>query len=104
MTEITNTTDTSITPLQARVSEVQQYEANIALYQNILTTLPTTWPDHLIQYKGAKNQHEVVGTIANIADVELLSKLWYADECVKAIRTETLEKTKSSAILSALQN
>ena len=35
--------------------------------------------------------------------VELLSKLWYADDCAKAIRTETLEMTKAKAILATLQ-
>jgi hypothetical protein len=30
------TEETQITPLQARIAEVAQYEANIALYQSIL--------------------------------------------------------------------
>ncbi len=91
-----------ITPLQARIAEVAQYEANIALYQTILQTLPTEWPERLLQYRGVKNQQD---TIANIDtnDIELISKLWYADECAKAIKTETLEMTKSRAILNVLQ-
>ena len=97
MTETTPTT-----PLQARIAEVAQYEANIALYKTILQTLPTEWPERLLQYRGSKNQHDVVASVDG-ADVELLSKLWYADECDKATKTETLELTKSKAILDVLQ-
>ena len=93
---------TQVTPLQARIAEVAQYEANIALYQTILQTLPTEWPERLLQYKSAKNKHDIIADVAT-DDVELLSKLWYADECAKAIRTETLEMTKSRAILNVLQ-
>jgi hypothetical protein len=91
-----------ITPLQARIAEVAQYEANIALYKSILETLPTEWPERLLQHKGAKNQHDAIAGVDS-ADVELLSKLWYADECAKAVKTETLELTKSKAILDVLQ-
>jgi len=98
-----NIETTNITPLEARRAEVAQYEANIALYQTILATLPTAWPDHLAQYKGAKNQHEVVADITNVADVELLSKLWYADECQKAIRSEIVEMTKAKSILAVIE-
>lgn len=94
--------ETQMTPLQARIAEVAQYEANIALYKTILQTLPTEWPERLLQYKGAKNQHDAIAGVAS-ADVELLSKLWYADECAKAIKTETLELTKSKAILDVLK-
>jgi hypothetical protein len=97
------TEETQVTPLQARIAEVAQYEANIALYTTILETLPTEWPENLIQYRGAKNQHDTIAGV-EIADVELLSKLWYADDCRKAIKTETLELTKSKAVLSVLQS
>ena len=96
------TEQTQVTPLQARIAEVAQYEANIALYQTILETLPTEWPERLLQHRGTKNQHDVIAFVDS-ADVELLSKLWYADECAKAIKTETLELTKSRAVLDVMQ-
>jgi hypothetical protein len=96
------TEETQITPLQARIAEVAQYEANIALYQSILKTLPTEWPERLLQHRGTKKQHDAIANV-DISDVELLSKLWYADECAKAIKTETLEMTKAKSILSVLQ-
>lgn len=91
-----------LTPLEARRAEVAQYESNIALYQTILAGLPSDWPAHLEQYRGAKNQHDVIAEV-NLGDVELLSKLWYADECRKAIRAETVEMTKAKSILTALE-
>jgi hypothetical protein len=96
------TEQTQVTPLQARIAEVAQYEANIVLYQTILNTLPVEWPERLLQYKGAKNQQETIAVVDS-ADVELLAKLWYADDCRVAIKTETLELTKSKAILNVLQ-
>jgi hypothetical protein len=96
------TEETQVTPLQARIAEVAQYEANIALYETILETLPTEWPERLLQHRNAKKQHDAIGNVDS-ADVELLAKLWYADECAKAIKTETLELTKSKAILNVLQ-
>jgi hypothetical protein len=96
------TEETQMTPLQARIAEVAQYQANIALYENILKTLPTEWPERLLQHRGAKNQHDAIASVDSV-DVELLAKLWYADECAKAVKTETLEMTKAKSILNVLQ-
>ena len=92
-----------LTPLEGRIAEVAQYEANIVLYNNLLTTLPTEYPAHLLEYKGAEDQHKIAASIENLDDVELLSKLWYADECKAAIRAETVELTKAKSILQILQ-
>jgi hypothetical protein len=92
-----------ITPLQARIAEVAQYQANIDIYTSMLANLPTEWPARLLEYKDAINKHEVIGKIEDLDDVELLSDLWAADDCRKAIRTETLEMRKAQAILKVLQ-
>ena len=94
---------TSLTPLEARRAEVAQYEQNIKLYEAILANLPTEFPEKLLRFKGAKNQHEAIAEIEDLVDVELLSKLWYADECRKAIKTEMIEMTKSKSILEILE-
>lgn len=94
-----------ITPLEARRAEVNQYDANIAMYQTILATLPS-WddaPEHLLQYRGAKNEHEIAGQIDDLEDVALLSQLLYADTCHKAIRSEMVERTKAAAILAVME-
>ena len=93
-----------MTALEARIAEVAQYEANIAMYTAMLSNLPTEYPSHLEQYRGATNKHLVIGEIEDLDDVTLLSDLWAADDCRKAIRTETLEMRKAQAILTVLQN
>ena len=94
---------TPVSPLEARRAEVAQYDANIAMYQTILATLPTEWPAHLEQYKGAKDEHEAAAKVDDLDDVVLLSQLLYADRCRKAIRAEMLERTKAAAILAVLE-
>jgi hypothetical protein len=97
------TNEVQITPLEARIAEVAQYQANINTYTSMLANLPTEWPERLQQYKGAIDKHKVIGEIENLEDVTLLSDLWTADDCRKAIRTETLEMRKAQAILTVLQ-
>jgi hypothetical protein len=96
-------TDTPMTPLQARQAEVAQYEANIAMYTALLATLPQEWPTRLLEYRGATDKHAVIATVDNMDDVDLLSQLWYADQCYAAIRSETVEMNKAKAILTVLQ-
>ncbi len=97
------TNEVQITPLEARIAEVAQYQANIEMYTSMLANLPTEWPARLLEYKDAINKHEVIGKVQDLDDVELLSDLWAADDCRKAIRTETLEMRKAQAILTVLQ-
>ena len=93
-----------ITPLEARIAEVAQYQANIDMYTTMLGNLPKEWPARLVEYKDATDKHGTIGRIDDLKDVELLSDLWAADDCRKAIRTETLEKRKAEAILKVLQS
>ena len=95
---------TPITPLQARQAEVDQYTANIAMYTTMLAALPTEYPEHLVQFKNVTDKHKSIATVEDMADVELLALLWQADDCKAAIRTETLERAKASAILSVLKS
>ena len=95
-------TKTELTPLEARQAEVDQYTANIAMYTEILATLPTEWPEHLQGFKGNKDKHAAIATVENLDDVELIAALWQADDCKAAIRTETLERAKAKSILAVL--
>ena len=89
-------------PVQSRRDEVAQYDANIAMYQAILATLPTEWPAELEKFRKPKNQHQAIDDVP--ADqVELVSQLWHADDVAHAIRTEMLERTKAAAILSVFE-
>ena len=95
-------TETAFDPIKSRQDEIAQYEQNIATYKAIEAATPGEWPSHLLTHKGAKNKHEVIATIEDLSDVELLSDLWAHDDAKAAIRTETLEKRKAEAILAAL--
>ena len=97
-------TDTPMTPIQARQAEVTQYETNIAMYTAIIATLPTEWPTRLLDYRNAADKHLVIASVDDMEDVNLLSQLWYADQCYAAIRSETVEMNKSKAILTVLQS
>jgi hypothetical protein len=96
-------TETTPTPLETRQAEVDQYTANIAMYQTILTSLPTEYPAHLEQFKGAIDKHSVIATVDDLDDVDLLSKLWAADACKASIRSEMVERAKAQAILDVLK-
>ena len=91
-----------LTPLEARQQEVEQYTANIAMYQSILATLPTEYPSHLEKYKDRKDLQTVVAEIEDLDDVELVSQLMYAQQCKASIRAEIAERAKAAAILAVL--
>jgi hypothetical protein len=95
--------ETQLTPLEMREMEVAQYETNIAMYKSILAGLPKEWPDRLVKHRDAADRHKASAEIDDLDDVTLLAQLWYADDCYKAIRSETVEKTKSESILAAMK-
>jgi hypothetical protein len=88
--------------IAAREAEVAQYDANIALYEAILTDLPDKWPARLEPFKGRRDHQQAV-TECDPTDVELLSQLLYREQCEMAIKTERLERTKAAAILKAIK-
>jgi hypothetical protein len=92
-----------LTPLDLRRIEVAQYDANIAMYKSILETLPSEWPDHLVEYRNPSNEHDTSSQIDDLDDLALVSQLWYADNVYKMIRSETVERTKAAAILAAME-
>jgi hypothetical protein len=95
---------TDMTPVEARQAEVAAYEEAIALYTSIAASLPSEYPAHLAQHKGATDKHAVIASIENLADVELLSDLWAHDDAQAAIRSNMVEKRKAEAILNVLQS
>lgn len=98
-----NSIDLGPTPIEIRRLEVAQYDANIAMYQSILATLPTEWPEDLIQYRNPSNEHDVASQIQDLDDLALVSQLWYADQVHRMIRSETVERTKAASILAAME-
>lgn len=94
---------TEPTPLETRRAEVAQYDLNIAMYTTILASLPTEWPERLLQYRGRLDHQAAAAEVDDLDDVALLAQLLYADQCRAAIRTEMLERTKAAAILAVLE-
>lgn len=95
--------ETTFDPIAHREAEVAQYEANIALYTRIASSLPNEWPAHLAQFKGSIDKHGDIAKVEDLIDVQLLSDLWAHDDAQAAIRAETVEKRKAEAILAALK-
>jgi hypothetical protein len=91
-------------PVQSRRDEVAQYQANIDMYQSILTQLPTEWPERLAGFKGRTDHQKAVTEVPDAADVPLLADLLFREQCENAVRTETLEQRKAAAILAALES
>jgi hypothetical protein len=94
---------TPINLIALREQEIADYQRNVTMYTAILADLPTEWPSHLEKYRTVENRHDAIAEVEDLTDVELLSSLWYASDCHKSIRTETIEMTKSKAILKALE-
>lgn len=94
---------TDPTMLETRRAEVAAYDANIALYEAIIATLPNEWPKHLEGFKGRKDHQVAAAEVTNLDDVELVSQLLYREQCEAAIRAEKLERTKAAAILRVLE-
>lgn len=93
----------SMTPLEARRAEVAQYDNNIAMYEAILATLPTEWPENLQAFRGRKDHHQAASEVSDLNDVELLSQLLYREQCEASLRAEKLERTKAASILTVLE-
>jgi hypothetical protein len=97
------TEETTYNPIEARRAEVAAYEENILTYSAVLEELPTQWPPHLASYRNRADKHQAAAEIEDLADVDLLSELWYRDQVHDLIRSERVELAKARAILRALE-
>lgn len=89
--------------INMRREEVASYQQNINTFTVLSQTLPSEWPARLEQYKNRTDRHQAAGEIEDMSDVELLSDLWFHDDCLRRIRSETVELRKVQAILSVLE-
>jgi hypothetical protein len=99
---MTENTETTFDPIQARQDEVDQYEKNIELFTSIAAGLPSEWPSHLEHLKNEKSQHDAIAKVEDLADVALVAQLWAYESAQASIRSEMVEKAKAEAILNAL--
>lgn len=84
----------------ARTYEVYAYDLNIENFTQILAISQTEWPEHLLPLRTIPPQEAAAQCAPD--DVALLAELQQADRVAYLIRTETLERTKSSKILEVL--
>lgn len=91
------------TAIASRRAEVNGYQHNIDTYTALIATLPSELPARLQAYRGRTDRHAAAAEIEDIADVELLSDVWFYDELKARVRSETVEKRKAQAILAALE-
>ena len=89
-------------PIAARQAEVAEYGAAIAMYKNVAASLPSEWPEHLMEYKNRSDKHAAIAEIDDLDDVTLVSELWAHDQAKAAIRSNIVERSKAQAILNAL--
>lgn len=87
-----------IAHIYMRELEIYQYQNNIDNYTRMLASLPSSWPEELMQYKNAPDDLSTVPlnlieTVSNIRLAERLSTL---------IRTEMIEQGKCKHIYNSL--
>lgn len=99
-TEDTGATPQPLTAIQLRQMEVDAYTQNIAVYQQILSTLDGNWDEDLLPYKHLEGQESAKA--CPFDRIERLAELQHFEQISKLIKTEIFERSKSQAILNAL--
>jgi hypothetical protein len=100
VTEDTGTAPQAPTAIQLRQMEVDAYTQNIAVYQQILSTLDGNWDEDLLPFKNLEGQE--AAKACPFDRIERLSELKHYDRISELIKTEIFERSKSQAILNAL--
>lgn len=94
------TEETQLTARQIRQMEVDSYEANIAVYRNLLATLDGNWDADLVHLKDLP-AHDAAAQ-CSLERIERLAELQQYDQVSRLLRTEILECSKAKAILNSL--
>jgi len=89
--------------IESRRAEVNAYQHNIDTFTSLIASLPDELPSHLEPYRSRTDRHAAAAEIEDLEDLELLSDVWFHDELKARVRSETVEKRKAQAILSALE-
>jgi hypothetical protein len=95
-----NATEVQLTPKQIRQMEVDAYNANIAIYTTLLTTLDGNWDADLIHLKDLDAQEAARQCPMN--RLARLAVLQQNDQVTKLLKTEIVEGAKAKAILDIM--
>jgi hypothetical protein len=94
--------ENQLTPIEVRQAEVNAYAANIANYENILSSINGDWDNDLVQFKGIDMQE--AARQCSIERLERLAELQLHDQVTNLLKTEIVEKFKAQTILNSLLN
>lgn len=94
--------ENQLTPIEVRQAEVNAYAANIANYENILSSINGDWDNDLVQFKSIDMQE--AARQCSIERLERLAELQLHDQVTNLLKTEIVEKFKAQTILNSLLN
>lgn len=94
--------ENQMNPIQLRQLEVEQYDQNVQLYTALLATLDGNWDADLVHLKDIEGQE--AARQCPMDRLERLAILQQHDQVSKLLKTETVERAKSAAILAVLMN
>jgi hypothetical protein len=95
------TEQTELTAKEVRQLEVDSYEANIAVYQTLLSTLDGNWDADLVHLKNIEVQE--AARQCPMDRLARLAVLQQYDQVTNLLKTEIVECAKAQAILNIMQ-
>ena len=90
-----------LTAKEVRQLEVDSYEANIAVYQTLLSTLDGNWDADLVHLKNIEGQE--AARQCPMDKLARLAVLQQYDQVTNLLKTEIVECAKAQAILNIMQ-
>ena len=95
------TEQTELTAKELRQLEVDSYEANIAVYTTLLSTLDGNWDADLVHLKNIEGQE--AARQCPMDKLARLAVLQQYDQVTNLLKTEIVECAKAQAILNIMQ-
>ena len=95
------TEQTELTAKELRQLEVDSYQANIAVYTTLLSTLDGNWDADLVHLKNIEVQE--AARQCPMDKLARLAVLQQYDQVTNLLKTEIVECAKSQAILNIMQ-
>ena len=95
------TEQTELTAKELRQLEVDSYQANIAVYTTLLSTLDGNWDADLVHLKNIEGQE--AARQCPMDKLARLAVLQQYDQVTNLLKTEIVECAKAQAILNIMQ-
>ena len=94
------TDEITITPIEARQSEIESYGLNIAMYRALLATLDGNWDADLVHLKDVEVQE--AARQCPMDKLQRLAVLQQHDQVTNLLKTEIVEQAKAQAIFNVM--